>query len=177
MVQNWLLLFGTPHEFPWSTSRSAEIESRRAQMTDVLIFDVLLIRGGIRQPDMLYPPTDLHSLRRLLEVINGSSYDSLKKDCLVYILLKWFQDGREAAYAEEKCIPSQFVSLADAYWHLDTGIHVEVCRHIWYHGFVEPYDVWYRKQFQYCQMQGSTGTTPQKSCRRFRCPRIRPHSS
>ncbi|KIK39649.1 hypothetical protein CY34DRAFT_808052 [Suillus luteus UH-Slu-Lm8-n1] len=125
VVQNWLLLFGTPHEFPWSTSRSAEIESRRAQMTDVLIFDVLLIRGGIRQPDMLYPPTDLHSLRRLLEVINGSSYDSLKKDCLVYILLKWFQDGREAAYAEEKCIPSQFVSLADAYWHLDTGIHVE----------------------------------------------------
>jgi hypothetical protein len=128
--QNWLLLFGTPHEFPWSTTRSAEIESRRAQMTDVLIFDVLLIRGGIRQPDMLYPPTDLHSLRRLLDVINGSSYDSLKKDCLVYILLKWFQDGREAAYAEEKCIPPQFVSLADAYWHLDTGIHVEVCRHI-----------------------------------------------
>ncbi|KAG0699325.1 nuclear pore complex assembly-domain-containing protein [Suillus ampliporus] len=104
-------------EFPWTTARSAEIESRRAQMADLLIFDVLLIRGGIRQPDMLYPPTDLHSLR--------SSYDSLKKDCLVYILLKWFQDGREANYAEERCIPPQFVSLADAYWHLDTGIHVE----------------------------------------------------
>ncbi|KAG2343072.1 hypothetical protein BDR05DRAFT_884977, partial [Suillus weaverae] len=102
-----------------------EIESRRAQMADVLIFDVLLIRGGIRQPDMLYPPTDLHSLRRLLDVIDGSSYDSLKKDCLVYILLKWFQDGREATYAEERCIPPQFVSLADAYWHLDTGINVE----------------------------------------------------
>ncbi|KAG2124447.1 nuclear pore complex assembly-domain-containing protein [Suillus clintonianus] len=94
-------------------------------MADVLIFDVLLIRGGIRQPDMLYPPTDLHSLHRLLDVINGSSYDSLKKDCLVYILLKWFQDGREINYAEERCIPPQFVSLADAYWHLDTGIHVE----------------------------------------------------
>ncbi|KAG2354071.1 nuclear pore complex assembly-domain-containing protein [Suillus spraguei] len=125
VVQNWLILFGTPHEFPWTTTRSAEIESRRAQMADVLIFDVLLIRGGIRQPDMLYPPTDLHSLRRLLDAINDSSYDSLKKDCLVYILLKWFQDGREAVYAEEKCIPPQFVSLADAYWHLDTGIHVE----------------------------------------------------
>ncbi|KAG1834722.1 nuclear pore complex assembly-domain-containing protein [Suillus variegatus] len=116
VVQNWLLLFGTPHQFPWNTTRSAEIESRRAQMADVLIFDVLLIRGGIRQPDMLYPPTDLHSLRRLLD---------LKKDCLVYILLKWFQDGREATYADERCIPPQFVSLADAYWHLDTGIHVE----------------------------------------------------
>ncbi|KAG1745198.1 nuclear pore complex assembly-domain-containing protein [Suillus lakei] len=125
VVQNWLPLFGTPHEFPWTITRSAEIESRRAQMADVLIFDVLLIRGGIRQPDMLYPPTDLHALHRLLDVINGSSYDSLKKDCLVYILLKWFQDGREATYAEERCIPPQFVSLADAYWHLDTGIHVE----------------------------------------------------
>ncbi|KAG2156826.1 nuclear pore complex assembly-domain-containing protein [Suillus bovinus] len=125
VVQNWLLLFGTPREFPWTTTRSAEIESRRAQMADVLIFDVLLMRGGVRQPDMLYPPTDLHSLRKLLDVINGSSYDSLKKDCLVYILLKWFQDGREATYAEERCIPPQFVSLADAYWHLDTGIHVE----------------------------------------------------
>ncbi|KAG1748274.1 nuclear pore complex assembly-domain-containing protein [Suillus paluster] len=125
VVSSWLPLFGTAHEFPWTTTRSAEIESRRAQMADILIFDVLLIRGGIRQPDMLYPPTDLHSLHRLLDVINGSSYDSLKKDCLVYILLKWFQDGREATFAEERCIPPQFVSLADAYWHLDTGIHVE----------------------------------------------------
>ncbi|OJA08402.1 hypothetical protein AZE42_00998 [Rhizopogon vesiculosus] len=124
-VSNWLSLFGTPQQFPWTTTTSTDIESRRAQMADVLIFDVLLISGGIRQPDMLYPPTDLHSLRRLLEVINSSSYDSLKKDCLVYILLKWFQDGREAEFAEERCIPPQFVSLANAYWHLDTGIHVE----------------------------------------------------
>jgi len=97
-------------------------------MADILIFDVLLIRGGIRQPDMFYPPTNLDSLRRLLKVINDSSYDSLKKDCLVYILLKWFQDARETNFAEERCIPPQFVSLADAYWHLDTGVHVEVCR-------------------------------------------------
>ncbi|EGN92873.1 hypothetical protein SERLA73DRAFT_65074, partial [Serpula lacrymans var. lacrymans S7.3] len=101
-----------------------EIEARRAQMTDMLLFDVLLVRGGIRSPDMYYPPTDHAALRRLLDAIQGSSYDNLKKDCLVYILLKWYEDGREGRFQEERCIPPQFVSLADAYWFLDTGVNV-----------------------------------------------------
>ncbi|KIO14066.1 hypothetical protein M404DRAFT_61200, partial [Pisolithus tinctorius Marx 270] len=101
-----------------------EIESRRARMADLLLFDVLLIRGGIRQPDMYYPPVDIFSLRRLLRAIDTSTYDILKKDCLVYILLKWYQDNRVARFQEEKCIPPQFAALADAYWHLDTGHHV-----------------------------------------------------
>ncbi|KAH7910278.1 nuclear pore complex assembly-domain-containing protein [Hygrophoropsis aurantiaca] len=123
-VSEWLALFQPLEDLPWTPQRSQEIENRRAHMTDVLIFDVLLIRGGIRQPAIYYPPSDEISLRHLLEAIENSTYDSLKKDCLVYILLKWYQDGRELRFQEERCIPPQFVALGDAYWHLDTGIHV-----------------------------------------------------
>jgi hypothetical protein len=92
----------------------------------LLIFDILLSSGGIRQPDTLWPPTDPESFHRLLDAIEDSSYDALKKDCLIYFLLKWHQDGREERFREDRCIPPQFAMLSDAYWHLDSGIHVEV---------------------------------------------------
>jgi len=72
----------------------------------------------------LYPPTDVPSLLHLLQAIENSNYDTLKKDCLVYFLLKWHQDGRETQFADERCIPPQFSALSDAYWHLDTGLNV-----------------------------------------------------
>lgn len=95
-------------------------------MSDVLIFDILLSSGGIRNPESVYPPTDVDSVRSLLEQIETSTYDRLKKDCLVYFLLKWYQDGREDRFSEERCIPPQFAALASAYWHLDSGIDVPV---------------------------------------------------
>jgi hypothetical protein len=118
----------SPEAFPWSAPRPHEIETRRAQLSDLLIFDILLSSGGVRQPDTLWPPTDPSSLSRLLSAIEESTYDTLKKDCLVYFLLKWHQDGREERFREERCIPPQFAMLSDAYWHLDSGIHVEVRR-------------------------------------------------
>lgn len=95
-------------------------------MHDQLIFDVLLSTGGIRHPDRLYPPRDVEALICLLDAIRDSTYDSLKKDCLVYYLIKFHRDGREDAFRDENCIPPQFVLLADAYWHLDNGIDVAV---------------------------------------------------
>jgi hypothetical protein len=82
--------------------------------------------GNVRSPDILYPPYNEHSLLRLLEAIEKSNYDALKKDCLVYFLLKWHQDGREDKFAMQKCLPPQFTTLADAYWHLDSGINLAV---------------------------------------------------
>ncbi|KAI0322839.1 nuclear pore complex assembly-domain-containing protein [Amylostereum chailletii] len=111
--------------FPWRGSRPQEIEDRRGKMSDLLIFDILLSSGGLRQPDALWPPTDVVSLQRLLDAIQDSSYDALKKDCLIYFLLKWHQDGREEYFKEQKCIPPQFVALSDAYWHLDSGINID----------------------------------------------------
>ena len=96
-------------------------------MYNILIFDILLTSGGIREPYLLFPPEDAESLQKLLDAIQSTSYDTLKKDCLVYFLLKWHQDGREKAFQQQRCIPPQFAALADAYWHLDTGINVPVC--------------------------------------------------
>lgn len=96
-------------------------------MNDQLIFDLLLSTGGILRPASLYPPTDVDSLEVLLDAIRDSTYDTLKKDCLIYYLLRWHQDGREGVYRDDKCIPPQFVLLADAYWYLDTGFDVAVC--------------------------------------------------
>ena len=96
-------------------------------MSDTLIFDVLLAKGGIHDAKSLYPPADVNGLERLLEAIcNSSTYDAVKQDSLIYFLLKWHQDGREIDFSESRCIQPQFVILADAYWHLDTGINVEV---------------------------------------------------
>lgn len=125
---NTLSLFDlSPTQFAWRAPRPREIETRRAHMSDLLIFDILLASGGIRRPDTYYPPVDAYSLRRLLEAIQGSAYDTLKKDCLIYFLLKWHQDGREERFSEERCIPPQFAALADAYWCLDTGNDPAVC--------------------------------------------------
>lgn len=117
----------SPDKFPWRAPRPQEIEVRRAHMSDMLVFDILLSSGGIRHPDILFPPADPDSLERLLEAITHSTYDVLKQDCLVYFLLKWHQDGREEEFKERRGIPPQFASLADAYWHLDSGVNVGVC--------------------------------------------------
>lgn len=95
-------------------------------MSDLLIYDILLSSGGIRHPHTLYPPANGHALERLLDAIAHSTYDALKKDCLVYYLLKWHQDGREDDFKLKRCIPPQFAMLADAYWHLDSGINIAV---------------------------------------------------
>jgi hypothetical protein len=95
-------------------------------MADVLIFDILLSAGGVRHPDSLYPPRDANTLHALLDAIEDTTYDGLKKDCLIYFLLKWHKDGREERFQEDRCIPPQFVALADAYWLLDSGEDVPV---------------------------------------------------
>ncbi|KAF8155739.1 nuclear pore complex assembly-domain-containing protein [Crassisporium funariophilum] len=120
----FITFFDVSNNFPWQTPRPEQIRQRRVAMLDSLIFDILLMSGGVREPYLVYPPEDSEGLERLLEVIEGTTYDALKKDCLVYFLLKWHQDGRERNFQQQRCIPPQFTALADAYWHLDTGINV-----------------------------------------------------
>ena len=71
----------SPEYFPWRHPILRQIEQRRAQLSDALIFDILLSSGGIRHPDSLYPPQDIDALRNLLAAIEETTYDSLKKDC------------------------------------------------------------------------------------------------
>lgn len=95
-------------------------------MSNQLFFDILLGLGGIERPSDLYPPSSVPELQRLLDVIDSLSFDSMKRDCLVYYLLKWHQDDREKDYSKVKCISPHYVALADAYWHLDTAISIGV---------------------------------------------------
>ena len=95
-------------------------------MSNQLFFDILLSLGGIEEPAELYPPSNIHELRRLLDAIENLSFDSMKRECLIYYLLKWQMDEREKGYAYEKYISPHYVALADAYWHLDSGISIGV---------------------------------------------------
>lgn len=95
-------------------------------MSDRLLFDVVLSAGGLHDPPSHFPPSDTNALTKLLKTIDGLKFDSLKRDCLVYSLLKWHRDGREVSFREERCIPPQFSALSDAYWCLDAGVDVEV---------------------------------------------------
>lgn len=95
-------------------------------MADRLLFDVVLHAGGLHDPADYFPPSNKDTLRELLKKIDILKFDSLKRDCLVYSLLKWHRDGREKVFRDERCIPPQFSALSDAYWHLDAGVEVEV---------------------------------------------------
>ena len=119
----------------------------------------MLSSGGILEPATLYPPADVASLSALLHAIENSTYDRLKKDSLVYFLLKWHQDGREAKFADERCISPQFCALCDAYWHLDTGWNVEVRTrvHREEHGSKHTFN--YRELSPSSQTHGLTKTT------------------
>ncbi|KAI5123264.1 hypothetical protein M0805_001353 [Coniferiporia weirii] len=112
-------------EFAWNGDACDQVRARRAAMSGVLFFDILLQLGGIGDPQDLYPPADIRALKRLLDTIEHASYDSMKRDCLVYYLLKWQMDGREVGYADEKVISPHYAALADAYWLLDTGLNLD----------------------------------------------------
>ena len=123
-----LLLFDTSRDkFPWGESVALTIERRRADMSDMLIFDTLLYQGGIKTPHNLYPPRDKPSLRALLNAIDESRYDTLKKDNLVYFLLKWNGEEKAQMFKEQKCMPPHYSALVDAYYLLDTGSDIAVC--------------------------------------------------
>ncbi|KAF7325894.1 ELYS domain-containing protein [Mycena kentingensis (nom. inval.)] len=123
-VASILAHFETGETFPWTPAVCKQIEQRRGALNDLLLFDILLRSGGIREPDTFYPPKDPDEFHRLLEAIHLSTYDTLKQDCLAYFLLKWYRDGREERFKLERAIPPHFAALSDAYFALDAGVGV-----------------------------------------------------
>jgi hypothetical protein len=111
----------SPEKFPWRQPIAKEIKNRRVLLSNHLIFDLLLSSAGVQQPETLFPPVDEAALDRLLVAISESEFDDLKKNSLIYWLLKWHNDGRQDIFQAEKCIPPHFVILSDVYWLLDTG--------------------------------------------------------
>ena len=119
----------SPESFPWREPIPRNVEVRRALMSDVLIFDILLSSGGIRNPESVYPPTDVDSVRSLLEQIETSTYDRLKKDCLVYFLLKWYQDGEKIGFRRRDVyhLSSQRLRVLIGIWTLGSTYLYVLC--------------------------------------------------
>jgi hypothetical protein len=110
----------SPSAFPFNASRINAIKARRAALDNSLFFDELLALGGV-DATQLHPPNDPHHLTLLLEALEDMGWDKLKKDCLVYYLLKHWDDGSERQFAQHRLIPAQFAALSDAYYLLDNG--------------------------------------------------------
>jgi hypothetical protein len=118
-------LFDLGAGFPFTSDLVDTLVARRAALTDALVFDLLLAGGGVENPAELYPPRDSDALVHLVGAIRTCAYDGLKKDCLLYYLLKACpgDDGatRRRNFLGLRAIPPQFVLLSDAYWELDGG--------------------------------------------------------
>lgn len=86
---------------------------------NLLFFDRLLLLASISNHKKLYPPANLNVLESLLDSIDTCPFDSLKKNCLIYYLLKEYGDKREDAFASDKLIPAHFTTGIDGLWALD----------------------------------------------------------
>jgi hypothetical protein len=115
----------SPETFIFRDPIPSEIESRRADLSDLLLFDILLNNAGVDATEF-YPPQDPETLSNLCAAIDGCQFDQLKKDCLIYYLLKAHPEQREGQWMSERCIPPHFAMEMDAYWYLDHGTELSV---------------------------------------------------
>lgn len=95
------------------------LRTREETIDGMLFFDRLMKLGSIPNFEEIFPPSHPSRLRQLLDSIDACSFDLLKKNCLVYYLLKEYADGREARFAIDRLIPSHFTRGLDGLWALD----------------------------------------------------------
>ncbi|KAG8937559.1 hypothetical protein FRC00_004071 [Tulasnella sp. 408] len=79
-----------------------------------LFIDELLAIACI-DPNAIYPPRIPDAFLALQDAINNSPLDYVKHNCLLYYLLKAWNDNRIALFAQAKAIPRQYVILSDGY--------------------------------------------------------------
>jgi hypothetical protein len=83
-----------------------------------LFFDELLKLAGI-DAHAIYPPRDVPTFHHLINSILNTSWDDFQQSCLIYYLLRHWEDGREKPFAQSKQLPPQFMFVSDAYYLLD----------------------------------------------------------
>jgi hypothetical protein len=116
----------SPQAFPWTDARRDAIVRRRdEEMDGELFFDALLKLAEI-DADSLYPPRDIPTFHHLVNAILDTSWDDFQQSCLIYYLLRHWEDGREKPFAQSKLLPPQFMFVSDAYYLLDAE-RSEVC--------------------------------------------------
>ncbi|KAG8682478.1 hypothetical protein FRC11_014826, partial [Ceratobasidium sp. 423] len=109
----------SPQGFPWTdTQRDMIVRRREEEMGGDLFFDELLKLAGI-DAHVVYPPRDVPTFHHLVNSILNTSWDDFQQSCLIYYLLRHWDDGREKPFAQSKQLPPQFVFVSDAYYLLD----------------------------------------------------------
>lgn len=109
----------SPQGFPWTDARRDIIIRRREEeMGGDLFFDELLKLAGI-DAHAVYPPRDVPTFHHLVNSILNTSWDDFQQSCLIYYLLRHWEDGRERPFAQSKQLPPQFMFVSDAYYLLD----------------------------------------------------------
>ncbi|PVF93680.1 hypothetical protein CPB86DRAFT_789878 [Serendipita vermifera] len=136
----------SPSKFPFDERRITKIRERRKQLNGTLFIDYMLSQAGIVEPTKVFPPTNPEELKFLItSVYNGEwglarsanvnewSQDTatstrekdltagIKRACVVYYLLAWWEDRPNLRYSEQQRISSQFVELTHAYFLMDIG--------------------------------------------------------
>ncbi|KAI9623119.1 hypothetical protein KEM48_009548 [Puccinia striiformis f. sp. tritici PST-130] len=96
------------------------LRSRDETIDGMLFFDRLMKLGSIPNFKDLFPPPHPSRLRQLLDSIDACGFDLLKKNCLVYYLLKEYGDGRETRFAIDRLIHPILVVDLMAYGHSTT---------------------------------------------------------
>ncbi|CAG8726796.1 9930_t:CDS:2, partial [Acaulospora colombiana] len=136
----------SPSKFPFDERRITKIRERRKQLNGTLFIDYMLGQAGIVEPTKVFPPTNPEELKFLItSVFNGEwglarsanvnewSQDTatstrgkdltagIKRACVIYYLLAWWEGMPNLRYSDQQRISSQFVELTHAYFLMDTG--------------------------------------------------------
>nr|CAG8634342.1 13670_t:CDS:2 [Entrophospora candida] len=111
--------------FPFNNTTIIDgILQRRAIMDNELIIDLLLKFVSI--DNSLYPPHGKDELKALFDAIYSDiEIDALRKNCLMYYILKFWRSDKHQSFATTYLILPNFVNLMDGYWSLDNGYYSE----------------------------------------------------
>lgn len=108
-----------PENFPYLAEVSEGIEKQRRVFG--LFFDRLLTVMGLKESISSYPPASFNDLSALVKQIMAVDSDDLKKNCLIYYLIRdrSHSSNQHEMFAQRTAIPSNYKHLIDAYWSLD----------------------------------------------------------
>ena len=137
MSGSWFDVSQDPAAYPFSDEAvTGALFKRREELGGSLFFHDLLSLAGLNT--QLFPPRTPNELTALLEDIDHSEWEEIRRQCkheivnfgpmdsfatkgLHYYILKHWKDGRELKYAAANLIPPTFTTLSDAYFYLDNN--------------------------------------------------------
>ncbi|RKP08983.1 nuclear pore complex assembly-domain-containing protein [Thamnocephalis sphaerospora] len=105
--------------FPHLAENAARLAAARQLSGGMLVIDRLLQFAEV-EVGTAYPPVDADGLVQLVHSVYGCDLDMLKKDSIMYYLIR--DSGNEAAisgFAQKRLIPEPYQQLVTGYWLLD----------------------------------------------------------